>query len=236
MTRTSTLNLTDETIELLRHHNVLKPLVKSELLEKTILMTEVSEEESTQCLEFFLKKNNLQEAAKLNKFLDAQKINQKELQEKLELPIRIEKYCRENFIHKAEARFLETKENLDLIVYSLIRVKDGFLARELYLRLSGNEASFADLAGEFSQGVEANTKGVIGPVPANQAHPILADRLRTSRPGQLLEPFCIDDWWLVVKLERYEPARFDEGTALKMAKELFEEWLEAEALCKIAEL
>ena len=60
--------------------------------------------------------------------------------------------------------------------------------------------------------------------------------MRTSQPGQLLEPFRIDEWWLVARLERYEPARFDEKTALKMTDELFQEWIEEKVLCKIREL
>ena len=88
-----------------------------------------------------------------------------------------------------------------------MRTRDGFLARELYLRIANGEANFADLAAQHSQGNESKTNGIIGPVPLNQAHPILAERLRTSQPGQLQEPFSIDEWWLVLRLERYEPAR-----------------------------
>ena len=29
----------------------------------------------------------------------------------------------------------------------------------------------------------------------NKAHPSLAEKLRTRQPGQLLEPFSIDDWY-----------------------------------------
>ena len=83
-------------------------------------------------------------------------------------------------------------------MYSLIRLKDGFLARELYLRIAGNEADFSDLAARYSQGPEAKTKGIIGPIAMNKAHPSLAEKLRTCQPAQLLEPFTIDDWWLIV--------------------------------------
>ena len=122
------------------------------------------------------------------------------------------------------------------MVYSLLRVRDDFMARELYLRIAGNEAKFADLAAEFSQGPEAKTKGVVGPVPLNQAHPALSERLRTSQPGQLLEPFRIDDWILVARLESYDPARFDESTAQRMAQELFQEWIQENVLCKLLEI
>ena len=117
-----------------------------------------------------------------------------------------------------------------------MRVKDGFLARELYLRIASNEANFSDLASEFSQGKEAETKGIVGPVPLNQAHPILSEKLRTSRPGQLNEPFSIGEWWLVARLERYEPARFNESTMQAMAREMFQEHVEEEVVCKLLEI
>ena len=66
-----------------------------------------------------------------------------------------------------------------------------------------------------------------------QAHPALSERLRTSQPGQLLQPFQIDQWWLVVRLERYEAAQFDDNTRDRMAQELFQEWLNQELLGKV---
>ena len=51
-------------------------------------------------------------------------------------------------------------------------------------------------------------------------------RLRTAAPGALLEPFQIEQWWLVVRLESLRPAIFDERMALQMSQELFEQWLE----------
>ena len=96
------------------------------------------------------------------------------------------------------------KKQLDKVVYSLLRVKDGFLARELYLRIASHEANFSDLASEYSEGNEAKTKGIIGPVPMNQAS-FTIRKLLTSRPGHLNEPFNIGEWWLIARLERYEP-------------------------------
>ena len=69
-----------------------------------------------------------------------------------------------------------------------------------------------------------------------QAHPAVSERLRTSQPGQLLQPFQVDQWWLVVRLERYEAAQFDDNTRQRMAQELFQEWLNQELLGKICDL
>ena len=122
------------------------------------------------------------------------------------------------------------------MVYSLLRVKDGFLARELYLRLDAGEANFSDLAAEFSEGPEKQTSGIVGPVPLTQAHPALAERLRTSPAGQLMQPFQIAEWWLVARLDSYSPASFDEATALQMAGELFDQWVREEAGRRIRDL
>jgi hypothetical protein len=66
----------------------------------------------------------------------------------------------------------------------------------------------------------------VGPVPLLQAHPILANVLRTSQPGELRPPFSIEQWWLVVRLESLQPASFDDAMQTRMTHELFEEWVE----------
>ena len=63
-----------------------------------------------------------------------------------------------------------------------------FLRRSLFLRIDGSESDFGDLAAQYSEGPERNTKGIIGPVPMTQAHPAVAELLRTSKPGVLLHP------------------------------------------------
>jgi parvulin-like peptidyl-prolyl isomerase len=69
---------------------------------------------------------------------------------------------------------------------------------------------------------------VVGPVPLLQAHPSLAEVLRTSRPGQLRVPLRIEQWWLVVRLESLRSASFTDEMRDRMARELFDEWVEEE--------
>ena len=91
-----------------------------------------------------------------------------------------------------------------------------------------SEANFGDLASTFAEGPERNTKGIIGPVRMSQAHPILAEALRISKPGQLMKPIRIDEWSIVARLEAYEPATFDEEMAQGLSRELFEQWVSEE--------
>ena len=229
-------NLSPETLALLRRHNLLKPLLKAEILSKTVETIDLSTEQRDQIWNNFKSTNQLENTESLETYLKNNGLKENDLHWQLELPTRVNLYSQEHFQHKAEARFLARKEQLDQVVYSLLRIQDGYLARELYLRISGGEANFADLAADYSQGPEAKTKGIVGPVPMTQAHPAVSERLRTSQPGQLFQPFRVNQWWLVVRLERYEAAQFDDHTRQRMAQELFQEWLNQELLGNIRKL
>ena len=148
-----------------------------------------------------------------------------EVIDRLERVIRRQEYIRERFAPKAEARFLERKNELDQVVYSLLRLANNFLARELYLQIESGESNFADLAKRYAEGPERNTNGIVGPVSLTQAHPALVEKLRVAQPGVLLEPFRIADWWLVVRLERYSPSTFTDEVSDAMCKEMFDAWI-----------
>jgi parvulin-like peptidyl-prolyl isomerase len=236
MNSTPVAELPAETLALLRRHNLLVPLLRAELIAKAVGSIPIAPEQSAQLLQGYCERQQLEIAEALNAHLQQLSLSQADLQWQLELPLRTQAYSEQHFRHKAEARFLARKEQLDRVVYSLLRVKDPFLARELYLQISGGEAHFADLAAQWAEGPERGTKGIVGPVPLTQAHPALAERLRTTKPGQLMEPFQIADWWLVTRLERYEPARFDDAIAQQMTQELFQEWVQEETTGKITQL
>ena len=236
MTKLLLQNLSPEVIALLRRHNFLRQLVRAEIIERSVAGVQIETEECNKVWESYLNRNKIKDESSLEKHLGFIGLDRDALRWQLELPLRITKHCLEKYKHKSEARFLAKKEQLDMVIYSLLRVKDGFLARELYLRIASNEANFSDLAAEFSQGNEAKMKGLVGPVPMNQAHPTLCEKLRTSRPGQLNEPFNIGEWWLVARLERYEPARFDNTTMQAMTQEIFQEQIEEEVVCKLLEI
>ena len=220
-------------IAALRKHGLLPALLRSEVIAEAVKQVNLSEDEAKSAWEQYLVKNQLTEDKDLQEYLHNRSLSESDLRWQIELPIRIDKYSKDKYIHKAEARFLSHKESMDIVVYSLLRTEDPYLAREFYFRISGREANFSDLASEYSEGYEAKTKGIIGPVPMTRAHPLVAEKLRTSSPGELLEPFKIDNWWLVLRLERYEPAQFNDATALQMSRELFNEWVQDELACRI---
>lgn len=183
----------------------------------------------------FFRDNGINSKEDLDTFLANNCLSAEDLEWQLSVDERVRKAAHSMFGGKAEQRFLQRKNSLDRVVYSLLRVRDEGLATELYLRLLDQEQSFSDISRSFSEGPEKTTNGLVGPVPLTQAHPILAEKLRCSGVGTLVEPFRIDDWWIVVRLENYLPATFDTTMADAMNLELFEEWVSMQAKSIIKE-
>jgi parvulin-like peptidyl-prolyl isomerase len=139
---------------------------------------------------------------------------------------RLQLFKQRMFADEIELRFLERKLQLDQVTYSLIRVKEGALAQELFHRLHDDGEDFAALAAQFSQGPERETGGRVGPVPLAQAHEVVANQLRISEPGQLWPPIYLVNIWLILRLDHLQPARLDDDVRQAMVNDLFDEWLE----------
>lgn len=228
--------LNTDALTLLRHHNLLRTLVKQQVVDEAIEPFSLSEEEQAQARERFAQRNKLQSPEEIEAYRASHGLGPNDLDQQILRPYLIRKHCETDFQAKAEAHFLTRKTQLDQVVYSLLRVKDWSLARELYLRIANREANFADLAAAHAQGPERSTKGIVGPVPLTQAHPQLAERLRTSSPGKLNEPFRIGEWSLVTRLESYSPATFSAEMAKQMSKELFDVWVREETDSRMSKL
>jgi parvulin-like peptidyl-prolyl isomerase len=218
----------------LARHELLVPLLRQSLIARAIQDVRLTDEERNLAQQAWARRHGIRSAEQLHAHLAARGLEEAEACWQAELPHRIQRHCAAHFSHRAEQRFLARKAQLDQVIYSLLRVKDASLARELYLRIAEGEADFAELAATYSQGPEQATRGIVGPVPLLQAHPVLAERLRTSRPGELQAPVAIEQWWLVFRLERLHSASFDEEMGQRMAQELFEEWVDEEVRQQIA--
>ena len=139
---------------------------------------------------------------------------------------RIDRFQQQVFNDEVERHFLSRKLAHDQVTYSMIRVRDGDLAFELHQRLLEGEADFSSLASRYSEGSERESEGRCGPVPFNQAHETVVEKLRGCREGELLEPFFLVDIWLILRLDHWEGARLDTAMRATMLEELFEQWLD----------
>jgi len=223
-------------LTLLDRFNLLKPLVEQMVTSEAIAHVVVSDEQLEQARLGLLQQRGFNGMTQWAELLEQLGRSEEEVLDRLRQGIRRRNLMRERFVAKAEARFLERKNELDQVVYSLLRLKNSFLARELYLQIESGESNFADLAKRYAEGPERNTHGIVGPVPLTQAHPTLVEKLRVAQPGVLLEPFRISDWWLVVRLERYSPATFTDEVSDQMCQEMFEAWIDKETATILSQL
>ena len=54
------------------------------------------------------------------------------------------------------------------------------------------------------------------------ANPVIVEKLLASSPGQLLPPFELDGWWLIIRLEKLLPASLNEMMRTRLINEMYE--------------
>lgn len=226
----------DDGRTLLQSHGLLQPLVTKMITSQAVADVAVSDSDLNQARADLLEERGYEGDEQWPALLEEIGRPEPEVVAVLSSKVRQQTFLREQFAPKAEARFLDRKNELDQVVYSLLRLENRFLAQELYLQIESGESNFADLAKSYAEGPERNTNGIVGPVSLTQAHPDLVEKLRVTQPGVLLEPFRISDWWLVVRLERYSPATFSDEISDQMCQELFVEWQKEQTLAFLKQL
>ena len=210
-----------EIVALVQRMELLPQLVRrqqeEQILEKVALPSEWQEEER----QAFLGDQSL------NQVLQARGWTEHDLDLHLQLPEALRRFAKQRFGPGSEDTFLASRGGRDEVIYSLLRVRDGGLARELWIRLEEGETTFAEAAHQHGVGEEAKRNGVIGPMPIGLLQPeVLQDILRSLRPGELSAPRQLGEWFVLMRLEQLKPARFDESMREQMQQEALDAFLE----------
>lgn len=106
--------------------------------------------------------------------------------------------------------YLASKSRLDQASCRLLRVSSEPFALELYYRIHSGEASFAQLASQFSEGPERSSGGEFPLQPLSQLPMGLGVVLPELKPGELTTPRALGSQWALVQLDTLVPARFDD--------------------------
>lgn len=224
----------EDLVPLLTQYQMLPKLAQEILIDKVIAGVECTEEENTATYSQFCQQNKLESEQQVEEWLEKQAMSREQLQNLITKRLRLDKYKEATWNDQVDAHFIKRKSQLDRVVYSLIRVEKPEVAQELYFRIKDDENTFSALAMEYSQGTEAQTGGLIGPVEINAPHPKIAQVLTTCQPGQLIPPTRVGEWIVIVRLENYLSAKLDESMRQRMLDELFREWLNKTAKQKVS--
>ena len=222
--------LTKECINLLHKNQLLLPLIKAQLKKDLLSSIKIEEEIQIKAIDKFKKDLGKEDPEDYKLWLEKNNIDQNEFEQIPISKLKEKEYSKEHFDHKVDNLFLKRKKSLDIVVYSIIRVKDAFKATELFFRLIENEADFGDLGTRYSEGIENRTRGIIGPAPLNKAHPKLVELLTKSKPGQIQMPIKIEDTVIILRLESYDSAKLDDFMRDKLRQELLTSSIEEQAL------
>ena len=225
------LKITEKQIPiLLDRFNLLPNLIRSVIENKSIEDITPTDKEQLDFQFNFLSNAGIKNKESLEVWLSKNGLDEKRLSILLYDQLKIEKFKEEKFSANVESSFLNQKSSLDRVLYSLIRVKSKIEAEELFLKLEEEEASFANLASKYSQGVEKEFNGVIGPMEIGKLNPELAERLRISKDGQLWPPFETNNWWIILRHEKSIPAKLDNNMRNNLLSDLYEKWMQSQLI------
>lgn len=216
----------EELVSLLTSYQLLPALVQGVIIDQATAEIECTPEEVATIRQQFYAQQQITSEAERTHWLQRHYMTLEQFED---LPIRqlkLEKFKQQAFGPRVEAHFLQRKSELDKVIYSLIRTQDPAIAQELFFRIQEGEQSFAEVARQYSQGPEAQTGGLIGPVELSAPHPTLTQMLMRSQPGQLLPPVRLGEWLVIMRLEQRVPVQLDEALRQRLLNELFTNWLQ----------
>lgn len=215
----------DNTPQLLKDLNLMPLFIRRYFESKFTKDIEPSREEQIVFQKKFMARENITDKDSLQNWIKFRQISESQLSLNIYNSLKLEKFKESKFGDLVEKVFLKRKVDLDRVTYSLIRVKSREKIVEINMRLKEEESTFSELSSEFSEGVENILHGLIGPMEFGQVNPVLAERLKASKPGQLWPPFEFDGWWVLLRLERLIPATLNNQMRLRMINEMYESWI-----------
>ena len=124
-----------EGIQLLQRFSLLHPLIAKMIIAQAIADVAVSDEDINQERQALIEDRGYDGIEQWPQLLAELEKTDSEVMGLLIGNVKQKTFIREQFSPKSEARFLDRKNELDQVVYSLLRLKNKFLAQELYLQI-----------------------------------------------------------------------------------------------------
>ena len=215
--------------ELLNKSNLVKPLIKNLLMNEYIKDICLTKEVENVITEDFYKSKKLYNSEDIKNFLKSEGKSHKEIVKEVTFKKKIQNYSLNKFDKEIVNHFKKRKDLLDQYIYSLIRVKDENLAKELYFRIEEKEFDFAEIASIYSEGKEKYSRGIIGPTTLKETHPLLKKHIISSEKRVIEYPVNIDKYWVITRIEEYWPPSLDSTMKVRLSVELFQNDIDTKA-------
>lgn len=218
--------LASKIIPLLASYNIIPQLLCESIIESAIAPITCTPEETAHAFKQFYQHWDLTTDERTEDWRARYGLTVEQLELLVTRKLRIEKFKEVTWGHQLKSYFLKRKRQLDKVIYSLIRTEERGTANELYFRIKEGEQSIAELAREYSSGLEAQTGGIVGPVEFGTIAPNFTQLLYTSQPGIVQPPVPFGEWWVIVRVEKLIPAQLDDFMRQRLLQENFEAWFQ----------
>jgi parvulin-like peptidyl-prolyl isomerase len=215
-------------VPLLIQYQMLPNLLREIIIDRAIVDINYTSSEVSEALTQFKEKQQITTPEQLQSWLNFHFMTPEQLERVVIRQVQIEKFKQESWGNKTESYFITRKTLLDKVIYSLIRTNDLGIAQEVYFRLIDGEQSFEEAARKYSMGAESETGGLIGPVELSTPHPVIGKLLASSSPGHICPPIKLEQWYVIVRLDKMMPVQLDEPMRQRLINELFQTWIQEE--------
>ncbi len=214
-----------DTLKILKFGNMLPKIIKNFIVYELVSMVNLEQNFQENEIKNFYLKNNINNTKSLINLLKANNLTQEELYYQITLPSKKYKFAEENLKNELNEYFLTKKEFLDEYTFNIIRVKKSDLAHELYFQLDSGESDFFRLSQRYSFYSPLYPEGIFGPRTLDGVNPIITNKLFNSTIGNLIMPFQVDEWWLIIKLLEKKHAKLDKKTTKMLLIEIFNNYV-----------
>jgi parvulin-like peptidyl-prolyl isomerase len=217
-----------EVIGLLQRYSLLPQLQKELIIDQALAKIDCSAEQIFNAYKTFYHQYQITSDEGRTDWLKRNNFTLDQFEDLVLRTIKLDRFKQVTFDRQVDSYFLQRKSQLDRVIYSILQVNHLHLAQELFFRIQDGEATFAELAPQYSDGQAAQTNGLIGPQALSMPHPILAQKLRSLKAGQLADPLQIENCFVVVRLEQHLPAQLDAAMRTQLIAELYEQWMQVQ--------
>jgi hypothetical protein len=138
----------------------------------------------------------------------------------------LQQYKLAKWNHVLKSQFLQFKQQIDRVLFSIVQVADFSLAQELYYQIDEQKHSIHKLAIAYSQHPTATIGGIVGPICLSQLSPIITENIAGVAPKRLSRIFKLDEDYIFIRVERWLPAQCNEQTEQLLLDRLFSQWLQ----------
>ena len=211
----------EEILTLLDNKIFLKKVLKEILIQYLLTRTKIEDSIKKEYISKFMKKNNINSLDHLKEYLLKIKISFKDFENEIVREKMLNKLAFKLFSEKIiYDSYIKQRNKCDVATYYLLRFKEKSLALDCYFQIECEEKTIQEIYDNYCLKVDLNSGPKVGPSLISKVHPDLGRKLKNMNPGELSEPFLINDIWLITKLEEKSLLKFDDRLKSNIARKM----------------